>query len=80
MASKLTHIDDLPQEQAELRFRSHCSRCGFDKPSVSIKYSYGIYAGRYCDECAIAGFNDGCGLVDGQQGNPYELGECVDED
>jgi len=53
----------------------HCFRCGEEKDSVEGQYSYGVYAGKMCRECAISGYRDACGLLDGEQGSPSELEE-----
>jgi hypothetical protein len=83
IASKLRHIETLTNAEWDERAdRAFCSRCGLNKPSVSVKHSYGIYAGRLCDDCARAGYRDACGL-DGEQGSQAELemdGEVIDED
>ena len=50
-----------------------CSRCGEEKDSVEGQYSYGVFAGWMCRECAINGYRDACGLLDGEQGSPHEL-------
>lgn len=55
-----------------------CSRCGtFHK--VDVRYSFSVYAGIFCEECAINGFRDSCGI--GQsQGNPADLDEPYEEE
>lgn len=53
-----------------------CNRCqGSDGAD---RYSYGVYAGYLCRKCAIDGFRDHCGLVDGKQGDPSDLDEPVE--
>lgn len=60
-----------------------CNSCGEPKPDVEERHSYGIYAGRLCNDCAYKGFRDHCGLVklpngrysDGQQVDTRELEE-----
>jgi len=42
------------------------------------QYSYGVYAGRYCDECASRRFRDNCGHRPEGQGNPQDLDEPLD--
>ena len=42
--------------------RQTCGRCQKVKPDVEQRYSYGFYAGRYCEECAYGAYNDHCGL------------------
>jgi len=58
-----------------------CSRCRQPKSDVEARYSYGIYAGKYCGECAYKGYRDHCGLIKhpngtytkGNQGNTRDL-------
>lgn len=51
-----------------------CTRCG-SKKDVEDRHSFGIPAGRLCRECAVNGYKDSCGLLDGEQGDPRELEE-----
>jgi hypothetical protein len=37
-----------------------CPRC--EKREAFEQYSFGVYAGRLCDECAYDGFTDHCGI------------------
>lgn len=58
-----------------------CTGCGEVRApdSVDELYSYGIYAGRLCERCAL-GYRDHCGL-DQPQGDPADLaaeGETID--
>ena len=55
-----------------------CSQCGKEDTSVETRYSFGIYAGRLCDECALT-YRDHCGM-DQAQGDPYTLDEQIDSD
>lgn len=80
MAKKFIHIDSLSAAEYEIQYRLFCSRCQLKKPDVEEQYSYGVYAGRYCRDCAIHGFRDACGQLDGQQGDPNELDEPLEED
>ena len=63
------------ETEADVDFNDHCFKCGEDKDTVEEQYSYGVYAGKMCRECAISGFRDNCGLLDGEQGSPSELME-----
>jgi hypothetical protein len=56
-------------------FTSVCRKCGEEKDTVEEQYSYGVYAGKMCRECAINGYRDHCGLLDDEQGDPRELEE-----
>ena len=57
---------------------NHCFKCDEKKDTVEEPYSFGVYAGRMCRECAINGYRDHCGLLDGHQGNPADLDEYPD--
>jgi hypothetical protein len=74
------HIEDASNEEYDLHSKEYCSHCGFKKPTVEEQYSFGVYAGRLCRECAISGYRDACGLLDGNQGDPNDLDEPLDED
>ena len=57
-----------------------CPRCQETCPvgEVHVQYSFGVYAGRFCDKCC-SGYRDNCGL-DGCQGNPQDLDEAFSPD
>lgn len=57
-----------------------CTSCGEEKDDVERRYSFGVYAGRMCESCAINGYRDACGLLDGQQGDPNDLDEPYNGD
>jgi hypothetical protein len=57
-----------------------CPSCNTAQDSVDEQYSFGVYAGIMCTACAIRGFRDGCGHLDGRQGNAAELDEPMGED
>ena len=52
-----------------------CPRCNKEKDSIDEQYSYGVYAGVMCRDCAIEGFNDACGHRPEGQGRIEELDE-----
>jgi hypothetical protein len=52
-----------------------CPRCQQKKDDIDEQYSYGVYAGVMCTDCAIRGFNDACGHRPEGQGDPNELDE-----
>ena len=54
---------------------SKCSRCGEEKDDVDRRFSYGFYAGMYCDKCAYEAYADHCGLVKKADGTYAEEGE-----
>jgi len=58
-----------------------CRRCHKQVPQgqVSERYSFTVYAGKMCDECAYNSYRDHCGL-DGGQGNPADLDEELEPD
>ena len=58
---------------------SACGKCHKLSSEIEERYSFGIYAGKLCDECC-SGFQDNCGL-DQPQGSPNDLDETYyDED
>ena len=81
-----TNADDL----AEARFEAASDRwgriasgwgpsCKRAKPDVDEQYSFGVYAGVMCGDCARTKYRDGCGL-DGPQGNAVDLDEPLEEE
>ena len=73
-----THFEprhDCAECREEERERTQtCGGCSEVKDDVEERYSFGIYAGRFCVECARSHYKDGCG-VDGPQGRVEELHE-----
>lgn len=59
----------------EMETQRPCSRCKQPKPDVEVRHSYGIYAGRFCDECAYNGYRDHCGLVKNRDGSYSQGGQ-----
>ena len=57
-----------------------CPQCNSAQDSVDEQYSFGAYAGIMCTACAIRSYTDGCGHLDGRQGNAADLDEPMDED
>jgi hypothetical protein len=56
-----------------------CRKCGEVKATVDRRYSFGIFAGRMCNECAMT-YKDHCG-IDMPEGNPYtDSDEQIDAD
>lgn len=53
-----------------------CNNC--QKDGGEERHSFGVYAGFLCRECAITGFRDHCGLLDGKQGDASDLDEPLD--
>jgi len=54
-----------------------CRTCIFNKPcicgsgkDVDEHYSFGAYAGKFCDDCARNNWADQCGLGPAGQGDP----------
>jgi hypothetical protein len=54
-----------------------CPKCGEKNRDVCERYSFGIFAGTFCEECC-KGFRDNCGL-DGEQGSPNEMIEAGED-
>lgn len=50
-----------------------CPKCEQKKDSIDEQYSYGVYAGVMCRDCAIASYRDACGHRAEGQGRPAEL-------
>jgi len=77
MSAEFMCADELCDDEYTDPFGAdnHCFKCGKNKDTVEEQYSFGVYAGRMCRECAIKGYRDHCGLLDGEQGNPRELEE-----
>ena len=57
-----------------------CPSCKRKRPDIDEQYSFGVYAGVMCGDCARTKFRDGCGLLDGRQGNAADLDEPLEED
>jgi hypothetical protein len=55
-----------------------CPKCRETGKTVYERYSFGVYAGIFCDECCN-GYRDRCGMG-GEQGDPRDLDEPLDED
>jgi hypothetical protein len=63
----------------ELCDTEECPRCEKTVPMGQVRrwHSYGVYAGKFCEECAYNGYRDHCGL-DGRQGDPQDLDEDIE--
>lgn len=48
-----------------------CFKCATEKLDVDERYSFGVYAGKMCVECAKSGYIDSCGIGK-PQGTPQE--------
>ncbi len=55
-----------------------CPRCEKRSTTIDEQYSYGVYAGVMCRDCAKAGFTDQCGYGPDGQGDPADLDEQHD--
>ena len=77
------HFDDLtPEDQDKLGKYDYCRSCQYLDDSVTGRYSFGIYAGILCDDCAKSKYRDQCGLGEDGQGSQAELeemGEVIEE-
>ena len=57
---------------------SECAYCKEQKPNAKQeRYSFTVYAGKMCDDCAYSKYRDHCGL-DGAQGNAQDLDEDLE--
>lgn len=63
----MAYIDDVLESGV-------CPRCEHKRDDIEQQYSFGVYAGVMCKQCAIDGFRDQCGHG-GQQGDPSDLDE-----
>jgi hypothetical protein len=52
-----------------------CPRCGEHKRDIDEQFSFGVYAGVMCRDCAISGYRDACGHRPEGQGDPADLDE-----
>ena len=57
---------------------SECSRCHNKSDDIQERYSFGVYAGVFCEECCMS-YRDHCG-IDQEQGLPCDLDEPYWED
>ena len=55
-----------------------CPVCGEPCDYIEERYSFGVYAGLFCDECCKR-YRDHCG-IDQPQGSPNDLDEQYEED
>ena len=55
-----------------------CPQCDKKKNTIEEQYSYGVYAGLMCRDCAISGYRDQCGHGH-QSGSPSELIELGED-
>ena len=63
------------QAHKDMAHNDTCTRCGEDKPDVERQFSFGIYAGRMCNQCAYDAYRDHCGLSKNAAGEIVEEGE-----
>lgn len=52
-----------------------CPKCRQKKSTIEEQYSYGVYAGVMCRDCAILNFRDCCGHRPEGQGAARDLDE-----
>lgn len=55
-----------------------CPKCDQPKPDIDERYSFGVYAGVLCEDCAKSSYRDQCGLGGEGQGDPRDLDEQYD--
>ena len=66
------------QNKAETSTINRCPVCGEPCDYIEERYSFGVYAGLFCDECCKR-YRDHCG-IDQPQGSPNDLDEQYEED
>ena len=57
-----------------------CPKCHEKKEDIDERYSFGVYAGVMCVDCAKSSFRDQCGLGGEEQGDPGDLDEEYEPD
>jgi len=57
-----------------------CPSCDRKRKDIDEQYSYGVYAGVMCGDCARRKYADQCGLGPSGQGNPADLDEPLEEE
>lgn len=58
--------------------KTKCPVCGVPCDYIEERYSFGVYAGMFCDKCCYR-YRDHCG-IDQPQGSPNDLDEPYYED
>ncbi len=75
MPTTKRHFDDLTsEEQDALTKYDWCKSCQSVEP-CDEQYSFGVYAGILCENCARTKFRDQCGLGPEGQGSQNDLDE-----
>ena len=77
-----TDVDRALEECSprELADKGICPLCRQKANGVQEQYSFQVYAGIMCTECAIHGYRDHCGLSGHSQGDPQDLDETYYEE
>ena len=70
-------VDDITREIVQTE---ECPRCKKQVPlgTVEIRHSAQVYAGRFCEDCAIRGYRDHCGVDGTPQLSESELDEPLE--
>ena len=58
----------------EVQEEGICPQCQKPSKSIDFQFSFGVYAGVMCTNCAISGYRDSCGHKR-RPGSPRELEE-----
>ncbi len=58
----------------EVQEEGICPQCSKPSKSIDFQFSFGVYAGVMCTNCAISGYRDSCGHK-ARPGSPRELEE-----
>ena len=56
----------------EVQEEGICPQCSKPSKSIDFQFSFGVYAGVMCTNCAISGYRDSCGHKR-RPGSPREL-------
>ena len=75
--SQSESIIDMPLPYSylmEVQEEGICPQCYKPSKSIDFQFSFGVYAGVMCTNCAISGYRDSCGHKR-RPGSPRELEE-----
>ena len=74
-------VDKVQAYKADACRKMDTSECGYCHEQTirarQERYSFGVYAGKMCDECAYSRYRDHCGL-EGSQGSAQDLDEDLE--
>ena len=77
---KQFYEEDLTLEQAQeiiTAAETFCPKCEKTDKDVEEHYSHGVYCGKMCEDCAISGYTDQCG-IGRPQGTQADIDEIIE--